>query len=167
MRSLWEYNNKAVLSAGRTERNNMTIKENQYNPDGLLQLGNAIILQAVDDYEKAIAVLSTDFEPSTVEEEEKMISQIHNAERMRSDCERFFNGKWFKLLTAIEPESILGKVRDGILNAPMVVYDEKHRKYPCDCGNRLAVRYAKGCPIIKCVVCKKYWRIWGKPISIE
>ena len=27
MRNLWEYNNKAVLSAGRTERNNMTIKE--------------------------------------------------------------------------------------------------------------------------------------------
>ena len=140
---------------------------NEYDAEGLGRLRNAIILQAVDDYEKAIAVLSTDFEPSTVEEEERIAQQKFNAERMKNDCEYFFNGKWFKAMTEICPESILNKVRDGILNAPMVVYDAKMKAYVCDCKSKLSSRYATGCPIIKCAVCKKYWRIWGKSIDIE
>ncbi len=53
------------------------------------RLINAIILQAVDDYRAALRVLSKN--PKNIQ-----------ANRDKSDCERFFLGKWFSELTDVD-----------------------------------------------------------------
>ena len=138
----------------------------EYNADGLANLRNGIVIQAVDDYEKAIAILTTDYDPQTKKQEQAWAEKRADALKMKMDCERFFSGEWYKKLTTIEPEVITNMILDGIHNAEMVVYNEKKRGYLCTCKYKLPVRSAL-VPIIKCSNCRKYWRVFGNPIEVE
>ena len=131
-------------------------------------LVNAIILRAVDDYEMAISVLSTEYHPKTLRQEQSMVAKRVQAERMKHDCESFFNGKWYKTITTVPAELILNNILDGIKNAKNVVYNEEAKKYLCTCGDKLGVlKVGVGRPVIKCNICKKYWRVYGEPVEIE
>ena len=129
-------------------------------------LANAIVLQAIDDYEKAIAVLATEYHPETLKQEQEWAEKRADALKMKMDCERFFSGEWYKKLTTIESEVITNMILDGIHNAEMVVYNEKKKRYLCTCKYKLPVRAAL-VPIIKCRNCRKYWRVFGNPIEVE
>lgn len=131
-------------------------------------LANAIILQAVVDYELSLAILSTKYEPKTDKEKEKIISKKSNAKRTKGECEAFFKSGWFSALSKVEPDAIRVNIYEGVKNAKKARFDEKKKCYYCDCGKRLKIdkgRFEK--PVTKCIVCKKYYRIYGEPIEIE
>ena len=62
------------------------------------ELANAIILQAVKDYRDALGMLTKN--PNSI-----------SANRDKSDCERFFLGKWFPELTKIDGKQLLHKLQ--------------------------------------------------------
>lgn len=62
------------------------------------ELANAIILQAVKDYRDALGMLTKN--PNSI-----------SANRDKSDCERFFLGKWFSELTAIDGKQLMSKLQ--------------------------------------------------------
>lgn len=59
--------------------------------DGHRALADAIIVQAVKDYRKALK---------------------DDARGMCREIERFFRSEWFELLTAINPEMLIRKLRE-------------------------------------------------------
>lgn len=65
-------------------------------------LANAIILQAVDDYRDALARLGG-------------FPHDHGSQRSRAEIECFFRSKWFSVLTAIDPETLIQKLRSEVL----------------------------------------------------
>ena len=69
-------------------------------------LANAIIIQATRDYRKALRILRRGFHPAS----EKAIQ----AEMVKSDCERFFCGKWIKTLTDLDGRTLMKKIRENI-----------------------------------------------------
>ena len=135
-------------------------------------LANAIVLQAIDDYEFSLAVLSTEYPPHKDRKEEfEVATRKVKAKRMKLDCERFFDSKWFDVLSCLSDPTVKYKIIDNIVtgtrNAKPPVYNETAKKYICICGYPLAVkRNAKvtGRPVIKCSNCKRYWRTFGKAI---
>ena len=131
-------------------------------------LANAIVLQAIDDYEKAIAVLATEYHPETLKQEEKIAMEKMRASKMKNDCERFFASAWYSALTTIQPKVIKHGIIDGICNARPVIYNDEKKCYLCDCKSKLPVKKGeKGSPILKCRVCKKYWRAFGEPLEVK
>lgn len=62
------------------------------------ELANAIILQAVRDYRDALGMLAKN--PDSI-----------SANRDKSDCERFFLGKWFPELTKIDGKQLMHKLQ--------------------------------------------------------
>ena len=62
-------------------------------------LANAIILQAVKDYRKALRKLNRN-------------SQNKDAKRTASDVERFFRSDWHKTLTSVDGELLIKKLRE-------------------------------------------------------
>ena len=131
---------------------------------------NAIVLQAVVDYELAIAILSTEYHAETAKDKRKVLDRKVYAEKLKNDCERFFKSDYFDALTKVDESAIRKHIIDGIRNAKMVVYDKEKDCYLCKCGQVLPVRQNKkllGKPVIKCVTCKKYWRVFGDPVELE
>ena len=62
------------------------------------ELANAIVLQAVRDYRDALGMLAKN--PNSI-----------LANRDKSDCERFFLGKWFSELTGIDGKQLMNKLQ--------------------------------------------------------
>lgn len=66
--------------------------------DNYYNLANAIILQAVKDYRKSLRSLSR--HPNN-----------HSAQCERRRLERFFRSDWFGVLTRIDPELLITKLK--------------------------------------------------------
>ncbi len=66
--------------------------------DAYEDLANAIVLQAVKDWRKAIKTL-------------KKRPRYEAAKQMRDDCERFFLSDWFEELTSVDGSIILRKLK--------------------------------------------------------
>ncbi len=63
------------------------------------RLANAIIVQAADDYRTCIRNLR--------------INPRHKESRtMLEDCERFFRSEWYQMLTTVDGEMIMQKIRE-------------------------------------------------------
>ena len=67
--------------------------------DGYENLANAIILQAVKDYRKALRKLNRN-------------SQNKDAKRTVSEVEKFFRSDWYKTLTSVDGELLIKKLRE-------------------------------------------------------
>lgn len=70
-------------------------------PDGAENLANAIILQAVKDYRKALKIL-------------KRHPRHKEAKEMVKDCEDFFESKWFSMLTNIDGKVLMEKLKQEV-----------------------------------------------------
>ena len=66
--------------------------------DAYEDLANAIVLQAVKDWRKAVKTL-------------KKRPRYDAAKQMRDDCERFFRSDWFEELTSVDGSVILRKLK--------------------------------------------------------
>jgi len=71
-------------------------KTPDYNEEGIENLINAIILQAVKDYRKALKGFSLNGKPSTA---------------VIADCERFFRSEWYRQLTNVDGEYLISTIR--------------------------------------------------------
>ncbi|MGE5495380.1 MAG: hypothetical protein ACM3S4_08795 [Burkholderiales bacterium] len=69
--------------------------------DNYNNLANAIILQAVKDYRKALRTLS-------------MNPNNRSAQYERSRIEQFFRSGWFGVLTSIDPEMLITKLKTEV-----------------------------------------------------
>lgn len=63
------------------------------------QLANAIILRAVEDYRKALWKLDR------FEDDIKALSTVR-------EVERFFRSKWFSILSSVDAERLLNKIKE-------------------------------------------------------
>lgn len=66
--------------------------------DGYENLANAIVLQAVKDWRKAVKTL-------------KKRPRYQAAKQMRDECEGFFLSDWFEELTSVDGSVILRKLK--------------------------------------------------------
>lgn len=66
------------------------------NRQGLENLTNAIILQAVKDYRSALAGSSVNG---------------HDSKSVIAECERFFQSEWFNILTKIDCKYLMKNIR--------------------------------------------------------
>ena len=66
--------------------------------DNYNSLANAIVLQAVKDYRKALRTLS-------------MNPNNRSAQYERRHIEQFFRSGWFGVLTSIDPEMLITKLK--------------------------------------------------------
>lgn len=66
--------------------------------DGYENLANAIVLQAVKDWRKAVKTL-------------KKRPRYQAAKQMKDECERFFLSDWFEELTSVDGSVILRKLK--------------------------------------------------------
>ena len=66
--------------------------------DNYTNLANAIVLQAVKDYRKALRTLS-------------LHPHNRSAQYERRSIEQFFRSGWFGVLTSIEPEMLITKLK--------------------------------------------------------
>ena len=71
-------------------------KTPDYNEEGIENLVNAIILQAVKDYRKALRGFSLNGKSSTA---------------VIAECERFFRSEWFRVLTNVDGEYLIINIR--------------------------------------------------------
>lgn len=71
-------------------------KTPNYNEEGIENLANAIILQAVKDYRKALSGFSLNGKSSTA---------------VIADCERFFRSDWYRQLTNVDSEYLIITIR--------------------------------------------------------
>lgn len=69
--------------------------------DGFTNLASAIILQAVKDYRDALKTLEKN--PYSID-----------ANKMKSNGERFFRSKWFSQVTSIDGNMLLKKLREEV-----------------------------------------------------
>lgn len=67
-----------------------------YNEEGIENLANAIILQVVKDYRKALKGFSINGKSSTA---------------VIADCERFFRSDWYRQLTNVDGEYLITTIR--------------------------------------------------------
>ena len=121
-------------------------------------LANAIILQAVEDYEKALACLCTKYMPE---------EYIYDAKKLKGSCDVFFMSKWYRTLTPIESSVITERTKRLILNAPRMNYNEEKKRFECACGFPISKNQAhnKRVPVYKCTKCGKFTRVWGEVID--
>lgn len=70
--------------------------------DNYNNLANAIILQAVKDYRKALRTLSIN--PNN-----------RSAQYERRRIEQFFRSGWFGVLTSIDPEMLIAKLKAEVM----------------------------------------------------
>ena len=70
--------------------------------DNYNNLANAIILQAVKDYRKALRTLS-------------MNPNNRSAQYERRHIERFFRSGWFGVLTSIDPKMLITKLKAEVM----------------------------------------------------
>ena len=74
----------------------MTFSQFEMNQQGLEDLSNAIILQAVKDYRIALAGGSVNGRDS---------------KSVIAECERFFQSEWFNVLTNVDGMIIMANIR--------------------------------------------------------
>lgn len=74
----------------------MIEKTVNYNKEGFENLANAIIVQAVKDYRKALRGFSSDGKSDT---------------DVVAECERFFRSEWFSVLTNADGEYLITNIR--------------------------------------------------------
>ena len=67
--------------------------------DGCHALANAIVAQAAKDYRMAIRCLKT--HPGS-----------QQAAAMKRECEQFFHSRWYGVLTGVDPDYILDRIRE-------------------------------------------------------
>ena len=65
------------------------------------ELANAIVLQAVTDYRKALKALRINPKNKDVLSDS-------------TDCEAFFRSEWYSMLTSIDGETLLSKLRSEV-----------------------------------------------------
>ena len=124
---------------------------------GYRSLAAAIVLQAVEDYQYCVSVLST---------KNMDKNMVYEARKLKSDCERFFKSQWYRELTSIAPEKIMREIEDGIDNAIAPIYDEEKRQYFCECKKLIHKSKIKGkTPVVKCKFCGRYIRVHGEPLN--
>lgn len=143
----------------------------EYNYEGYRSLATAIIIQAVNDYERVVAIVRTEYDIDYMTE--KQIRNLKytktDAERTKSECERFFYSDWYKVLTTIKADDIIDKIVSGIKNAKDIEEYRKGKHYVCKCGEKIKAGKENqhggyGCPIVKCGNCGAYYRKFGKLI---
>ena len=66
---------------------------------GYEELANAIIIQAAKDYRSALKRL-------------KKNPENKKAATMKRECERFFHSPWYTMLTDVNPNYILNRIRE-------------------------------------------------------
>ena len=71
-------------------------KTPDYNDEGIENLANGIILQAVKDYRKALKGFSLNGKSSTA---------------VIAECERFFRSDWYRQLTNVDGEYLITTIR--------------------------------------------------------
>lgn len=81
---------------GRLKAENNTIDNGM---DGWQALANAVVAQAAKDYRAALRYLKT--HPGS-----------QTASATRRECERFFHSRRFCLLTGVDPNYILNRIRE-------------------------------------------------------
>lgn len=69
--------------------------------NGYEELANAIILQAVKDYREALRLLS-------------MNPNDKSAKRDQRNIERFFRSEWFSILTDLNGELLMKKLKEEV-----------------------------------------------------
>ena len=74
----------------------MREKPVNYEKEGFENLANAIIVQAVKDYRKALSGVSLNSRPSAC---------------VITECERFFRSEWFRELTDVDGEYLIKTIR--------------------------------------------------------
>ena len=67
--------------------------------EGCQALANAIVAQAAKDYRMAIRRLRT--HPGS-----------QQAAVMKRECEQFFHSRWYGILTGVDPDYILNRIRE-------------------------------------------------------
>lgn len=81
-------------------KNNMQVQPT-INEDGFSNLAEAIILQAVKDYRDALRTLKK--YPYSIE-----------ANKIKSNVERFFRSRWYSELTNIDGKMLIKKLREEV-----------------------------------------------------
>lgn len=76
---------------------------NKNDGDPYENLANAIIVQAAEDYRKALKQLKKN-PKNTV------------AMSMAMECERFFRSDWYEHLTSVDGEYLINKLRQEVVN---------------------------------------------------
>jgi hypothetical protein len=71
------------------------------NEEGIENLTNAIVLQAVKDYRRALKGFSLNGKSSTA---------------VIADCERFFRSAWYRQLTNVDGEYLITNIRKEVKN---------------------------------------------------
>lgn len=71
--------------------------------DMYTELGNAIVLQAVKDYRRALKKLAK-------------FPEDYMARRTKREVERFFRGSFFSAITNLHPEALIKKLNDEVEN---------------------------------------------------
>lgn len=74
----------------------MREKTISYSEESLENLVNGIIMQAVNDYRKALSEFSSDGKSDT---------------DVIAKCERFFRSEWFRVLTNVDGEYLITNIR--------------------------------------------------------
>jgi len=64
-------------------------------------LANAIVLGAVKDYRDALKKLRKN-------------PRNQAAAILRDDCERFFRSKWYSVLTSVDPEYLIERLKEEV-----------------------------------------------------
>lgn len=67
--------------------------------EGCQALANAIVAQAAKDYRMAIRRIKT--HPGS-----------QQAAAMKRECEQFFHSRWYGVLTGVDPDYILDRIRE-------------------------------------------------------
>ncbi|MHB1154040.1 MAG: hypothetical protein ACYCWE_20385 [Eubacteriales bacterium] len=67
-----------------------------------VNLANAVIIQAVEDYREALGILR--FNPRN-----------RNSKANKRKIERFFHSRWFRILTKTDPEMLINRLRNEVI----------------------------------------------------
>lgn len=119
------------------------------------ELATAIVLQAYEDYEYALSVLHT----KHMDRE-----SLFNARKLKSNCEWFFQSKWYEALSGVSPSYLIPKIEDLIMNAPYCSIDPGSGNLKCPCGHNLGKRVKRAKkPVIRCPECDIRVRVYGEP----
>ena len=70
--------------------------------DPYANIANAVILQAVNDYRKALKRL-------------KINNRNKEALSNKRDCERFFRSNWYRTLTSVDGEMLIIKLKAEVM----------------------------------------------------
>lgn len=79
-------------------------------------LGNAIVLQACDDYRVALRLLAKhpDYARRIAEDvalKGSLAARLRTAVRHVKECEAFFRSAWFRELTSLDPGVLIAELR--------------------------------------------------------